>query len=180
MQYSVIFQDKKSGQICDLILYEGKSADYIRDHSQELLIDCDEDAIIEKTVCISQLQFSQPDMEALDPAKLYPVIAMDENGEILMYAFANNSAILQTAESGYACYYSRSRKKQWKKGEDSGHVQEIIKILYQKDKEFFLYRVKQKTAACHTGYYSCFYRRISNNAMETVFEKKIFNPKEVY
>ncbi|MCK5672260.1 MAG: phosphoribosyl-AMP cyclohydrolase, partial [Spirochaetales bacterium] len=90
---------------------------------------------------------------------LVPVIAQDsETNEILMLAYANKEALNLTISSGYAHYYSRSRKKIWKKGGTSGHIQKIEEIRVDCDQDSLVYKVIQTGGACHTGYYSCFYR----------------------
>lgn len=91
--------------------------------------------------------------------KLICAIAQDiDNGEVLMQAYMNEEALQLTLDSGYAHYYSRSRKTLWKKGETSGHTQKVYKILYDCDMDCVLMLIKQKEAACHTGNRSCFYR----------------------
>ncbi|MFX1479753.1 MAG: phosphoribosyl-AMP cyclohydrolase [Promethearchaeota archaeon] len=112
--------------------------------------------------------------------KLIPVIAQDhQSNRVLMLAFANKGAIEKSLETGYAHYYSRSRKQIWKKGEISGHFQEIQEMITDCDNDSLLIRVKQIGAACHKGYYSCFHKKFSNGQVE-VFEDKIFNPEKVY
>ncbi|MDE6614254.1 MAG: bifunctional phosphoribosyl-AMP cyclohydrolase/phosphoribosyl-ATP diphosphatase HisIE, partial [Clostridia bacterium] len=81
-------------------------------------------------------------------------------GEVLMQAYMNQEAIDKTLESGYAHYYSRSRKCLWKKGETSGHLQKVKKILYDCDCDSLLLLIEQEGAACHTGNRSCFYRTL--------------------
>ncbi|MFX1277288.1 MAG: phosphoribosyl-AMP cyclohydrolase [Promethearchaeota archaeon] len=111
---------------------------------------------------------------------LVPVIAQDdETNEVLMLAFANEEAVRQSLETGIACYYSRSRKKLWKKGEESGHMQEIQHIFVDCDKDTILLKVKQIIAACHTGYFSCFHREYDDGSLKTK-GNRIFNPDEVY
>lgn len=97
-----------------------------------------------------------------DEKGLIVAIAQDVyTGEVLMQAFMNKEALEKTIESGYATYYSRSRKKLWKKGETSGCLQEVKKILYDCDADSILLLVKQNGAgACHTGNRSCFYREL--------------------
>ena len=111
---------------------------------------------------------------------LVPVIAQDhETNEVLMMAFANEEAVRQSLETGIACYYSRSRKKLWKKGEESRHIQEIQNVLVDCYADTLLLKVKQKVAACHTGHFSCFHREYEGGALQTK-GKKIFDPKDVY
>ncbi len=97
-----------------------------------------------------------------DESGLIPVITQDfENMEVLMLAYANKEAIIKTIETGYAHYYSRSRKELWRKGETSGHLQEVKRILYDCDSDAILYLVKQHGPACHTGHRTCFFREIA-------------------
>ena len=79
-------------------------------------------------------------------------------GEILMIAYANREALELTLATGFAHYYSRSRRKLWKKGESSGHTQEIVEIRVDCDADALLYTVRQTGPACHTGAHSCFFR----------------------
>ena len=108
---------------------------------------------------------------------LIPVIVQDaKSHEVLMMAYANDEAIRLTKETGYAYYYSRSRKKLWKKGEESGHFQKVVTIFADCDEDCLVYLVEQTGAACHTGYLSCFYRTLEGN----VVGKKMFDPEKVY
>lgn len=112
--------------------------------------------------------------------RVVPVIAQDyKTNEVLMLAFANEEAVRQSLETGIACYYSRSRKKLWKKGEESGHIQEIQNVFVDCYNDTILLNVKQKVAACHTGFYSCFHREYVNGELITQ-GKPIFNPDDVY
>ncbi|MDA3939664.1 MAG: phosphoribosyl-AMP cyclohydrolase [Spirochaetia bacterium] len=111
---------------------------------------------------------------------LVPVIAQDsETNEILMVAYADKEALELTISSGYAHYYSRSRKNIWKKGGSSGHLQKIVEIRVDCDQDSIIYKVIQTGGACHTGYYSCFYRILDNNGFH-LSGKKVFNPQKVY
>ncbi|MFA5220948.1 MAG: phosphoribosyl-AMP cyclohydrolase [Methanoregula sp.] len=108
---------------------------------------------------------------------LIPVIVQDEkNRQVLMMAYANEEAVRLTQETGYAHYYSRSRKKLWKKGEESGHFQKVIRILADCDEDCLIYEVEQLGAACHMGYRTCFYRTLDGD----VIDEKIFDPETVY
>ena len=108
---------------------------------------------------------------------LIPVIVQDEKTrQVLMMAYANDEAVRLTQETGYAHYYSRSRKKIWKKGEESGHVQRVTRILVDCDEDCLIYEVEQTGAACHTGHPSCFFRTIDG----TVISEKVFDPDLVY
>lgn len=108
---------------------------------------------------------------------LIPVIVQDaRTRDVLMMAYANAEAVRLTVLTGYAHYYSRSRKKLWKKGEESGHFQKVVRILADCDEDCLMYEVEQTGAACHTGYTSCFYRTVDGAVIGT----KVFDPKEVY
>jgi len=98
---------------------------------------------------------------------LIPVIAQDyRTGEIRMFAWANEEAVRKTLETGYAHYYSRSRKKLWKKGETSGELQKVIKILVDCDEDVLIYVIEQeKNRSCHTGKRNCFYRDIEGSEL---------------
>jgi phosphoribosyl-AMP cyclohydrolase len=98
-----------------------------------------------------------------DEKGLIPVIVQDMNTkEVLMLAYANEEAILKTIETGYAHYWSRSRNELWKKGETSGNFQKVLDIRVDCDCDTILYVVEQTGNACHTGNYSCFFRRLKN------------------
>jgi phosphoribosyl-AMP cyclohydrolase len=109
--------------------------------------------------------------------ELLPAIAQDcETGEVLMLAYMNETALQKTLETGYAHYWSRSRKKLWLKGESSGHKQIVKEIRVDCDGDAILLKVEQRGGACHTGYRSCFYRTLDG----LVVGEKVFDPKEVY
>lgn len=100
-----------------------------------------------------------PENLRFDVNGLIPAIAQDaENGQVLMHAYMNAAALARTLETGLAHYYSRSRQRLWRKGEESGHVQRVRAILYDCDQDTLLLQVDQVVAACHTGNRSCFYR----------------------
>ncbi|MBQ9081051.1 MAG: bifunctional phosphoribosyl-AMP cyclohydrolase/phosphoribosyl-ATP diphosphatase HisIE [Clostridia bacterium] len=85
-------------------------------------------------------------------------IAQDiESGEVLMQAYMNAEALELTRQTGYAHYYSRSRQKLWKKGEESGHLQKVVSMSFDCDRDCVLLKIRQTGAACHTGSYSCFF-----------------------
>nr|WP_304364196.1 phosphoribosyl-AMP cyclohydrolase [Methanocalculus taiwanensis] len=108
---------------------------------------------------------------------LIPVVVQDaETREVLMVAWADKAAVSLTLETGYAHYYSRSRRKIWKKGEESGHLQHVIQIRTDCDADTLLYLVSQSGAACHMGYRSCFYRSLDG----TILFDRMIDPKTVY
>lgn len=112
---------------------------------------------------------------------LVPAIAQDiDTGEVLMLAWMNREAYQETLRTGRACYYSRSRKRLWRKGEESGHVQEVREIRIDCDGDTILLKVHQVGgAACHEGYSSCFFRRVEGDRVEVVGER-VFDPQQVY
>ena len=95
-------------------------------------------------------------MVNFDEHGLVPVVVQEENYQVLMLVYMNRESLEKTMETGFAWYYSRSRKKLWKKGETSGNVQRVLELSYDCDGDTILLRVKQTGVACHTGTYSCF------------------------
>lgn len=112
---------------------------------------------------------------------LLPAIVQDdETGEVLMLAYMNRDAWLKTLETGKATFWSRSRNALWLKGETSGHVQLVREVRMDCDDDTILLKVYQiGGAACHTGYRSCFYRKLVNGVIENT-GVRIFNPEDVY
>ena len=112
---------------------------------------------------------------------LVPAIAQDaDTGEVLMMAWMNREAYEETVRTSRACYYSRSRQKLWRKGEESGHVQEVRGVYLDCDADTILLKVHQiGGAACHEGYKSCFFRKVEGEQLQTVGER-VFDPKQVY
>ena len=112
---------------------------------------------------------------------LVPAIAQDaDTGEVLMLAWMNRAAYEETLRTGRACYYSRSRGKLWRKGEESGHFQEVRELLVDCDADTILLKVRQiGGAACHEGYRSCFFRRVEGDGLRVVAER-VFDPAKVY
>jgi phosphoribosyl-AMP cyclohydrolase len=118
-------------------------------------------------------------------AGLITAIAQDaETHEILMVAFMNPEAFQETLRTGRAVYYSRSRQKLWRKGEESGNWQEVREIRVDCDQDCLLLLVHQQGgAACHTGRKSCFYRRLkpgSADELEFIDQNRLFDPAAVY
>lgn len=113
---------------------------------------------------------------------LIPVIAQDsKTGQVLMFAYMNREALDLTIRTGCATYYSRSRKKLWKKGEQSGHTQKVDQILIDCDQDCILLKVAVNAGQCHAGYQSCFYRALKPEAKSLGFiAKKVFDPAKVY
>jgi len=112
---------------------------------------------------------------------LIPAIAQDaDTGAVLMLAWMNRDAFEETIRTRRAVYFSRSRNKLWRKGEESGHIQEVKEIFIDCDGDTVLLKVKQVGgAACHEGYASCFFRRL-DNGKSTVVGERVFDPQTVY
>jgi phosphoribosyl-AMP cyclohydrolase len=120
----------------------------------------------------------QSDVElAFDENGRLPAVAQDaDSGEVLMLAYVTPEAVERTRETGLAHYYSRSRDELWQKGATSGHEQVIDEIRVDCDGDALLYLVEQRGGACHTGYESCFYRRLDGE----VVGDRVFDPETVY
>ena len=112
---------------------------------------------------------------------LVPAIAQDaDTGEVLMLAWMNRDAYEETLRTGRACYFSRSRGRLWRKGEESGNVQEVHAVYLDCDADTILLSVRQiGGAACHEGYASCFFRKLTADGCEVVGER-LFDPAAVY
>jgi phosphoribosyl-AMP cyclohydrolase len=116
-----------------------------------------------------------------DKTGLIPAIAQDvDSGEVLMLAWMNREAFEETVRSRRAVYFSRSRNRLWRKGEESGHVQEVASIHIDCDADTILLKVRQiGGAACHEGYKSCFFRELVGDEL-IVSAERVFDPKAVY
>ena len=123
--------------------------------------------------------------------KLITAIAQDyKTGQILMVANMNKEALKKTIETGKAHYWSTSRNEQWLKGESSGHVQTVKEILVDCDMDAVILKIEQKGAACHEGYYSCFFRKLNlennpdiselNDDDVELIAERLFNPEDIY
>jgi len=118
-----------------------------------------------------------------DAAGLIPAIAQDaETGDILMVAYMNEESLALTAQTGNAVYYSRSRQKLWKKGEQSGHMQKVQRILVDCDQDCLVLKVTVESGQCHTGHQSCFYRAVTDGDGEKLefVAQKVYDPKKAY
>lgn len=111
---------------------------------------------------------------------LVPAIVQDaDNGEVLMMAWMDRLALLDTLKTGQTHFHSRSRKSHWHKGGTSGHVQQVESIRVDCDADVLLIRARQVGGACHEGYRSCFHRELVNGRLE-IRESPIFDPTAVY
>ena len=116
-----------------------------------------------------------------DPQGLVPAIVQDdETGEVLMMAYMNPESYAETLATGRAVYYSRSRNRLWRKGEESGNVQHVHAVYVDCDGDAVLLKVDQQGgAACHEGYPSCFFRQLTPEGPRVIAER-VFDPKDVY
>jgi phosphoribosyl-AMP cyclohydrolase len=116
-----------------------------------------------------------------DAQGLVPAIAQDEaSGEILMVAWMNREALEETARTMRGVYWSRSRNEIWRKGEESGHVQQVSEIRLDCDNDVILLKVEQIGGiACHTGRRSCFFQKLENGAWTTT-TPVLRNPEDIY
>ena len=130
---------------------------------------------------MTQTSFDISDIK-FDAQGLVPVVAQDHHdGTILMVAWMNKESLELTLQTGVAVYWSRSRKKLWKKGEESGNVQKVKALYKDCDADTLLIKVEQiGGAACHTGQRSCFYRQSTPEGGWKEISKPLFNPDEVY
>ncbi|WP_417067922.1 phosphoribosyl-AMP cyclohydrolase [Niveibacterium terrae] len=117
-----------------------------------------------------------------DEQGLVPVIAQDAaSGDVLMFAWMNREALALTVERGEAVYWSRSRRKLWHKGEESGHTQKVRDIRLDCDKDVVLLRIEQTGGiACHTGRRSCFFNQLRDGDRWVAADPVIKNPAEIY
>ena len=116
-----------------------------------------------------------------DERGLVPAIAQDaQSGRVLMFAWMDRAALAATVETGEAVYYSRSRARRWRKGEDSGHVQRVREVRADCDNDVVLLKVEQVGGiACHTGRPACFFRKLVDGRWETV-EAVLKDPADIY
>jgi len=116
-----------------------------------------------------------------DEHGLVPVIAQEDgSNDVLMFAWMNRDALYKTVELGEAVYWSRSRKKLWHKGEESGHVQKVKEIRLDCDEDVVLLKIAQEGGiACHTGRHSCFFNKFENGDWQAV-EPVLKDPDEIY
>ena len=116
-----------------------------------------------------------------DENGLVPVIAQEAaTGDILMFAWMNRDALARTAETGEAVYWSRSRKKLWHKGEESGHTQKVLEMRLDCDEDVVLLKIEQRGGiACHTGRHSCFFQKFDGEDWQAV-EPVLQDPDTIY
>jgi len=112
---------------------------------------------------------------------LVPVIAQQyDTGRVVMFAWMNRESLALTVESGFAVYWSRSRQRLWRKGEESGHQQKVIDMQLDCDADVILLKIEQQGGiACHTGRQSCFYRSLQNGQWQAT-EAVLKDPQQIY
>jgi len=118
-----------------------------------------------------------------DENGLIPAIAQDAwTGQVLMAAYMNRRALDLTIQTGCAVYFSRTRRKLWKKGEESGHIQKVEQILIDCDQDCLILKVTVEGGQCHVGYQSCFYRALKKGSTKKLefIAKKAYKPEKVY
>jgi len=104
-----------------------------------------------------------------DAQGLVPAIAQQhDTGEVLMMAYMDRNAVVETMSTGRACYWSRSRKAPWRKGDTSGHIQELVELRVDCDGDTLLVEVEQTGVACHTGRHNCFFRAIRDGELTEI------------
>jgi len=114
---------------------------------------------------------------------LIPVIAQDaKTSQVLMVAYMNRPALDLTIQTGYATYFSRTRQKLWKKGEESGHVQKVEQILVDCDQDCLDLKITVDAGKCHAGYQSCFYRALKKGTSKelVLIAERVYNPEKTY
>ena len=115
-----------------------------------------------------------------DQHGLLPAIAQQhDSGEVLMMAWMNRDAVVETLKTGRSCYWSRSRQALWRKGDTSGQIQKLVEFRVDCDGDTILLRVDQTGVACHTGRRSCFFNAVRDDAVTVIADVEI-DPRELY
>ncbi|EOQ96156.1 phosphoribosyl-AMP cyclohydrolase [Leptospira wolbachii serovar Codice str. CDC] len=155
--------------------------------NKQLFVDCDEDALLEIDPALKtenkrllwesgNLKFTAEEWKSFQETipPLSPFLAQDLSGKELMLAWGKKESLFSAVESGLGTYYSRSRNGKWVKGEESGHLQNLSEIYVHSNPFFIQYVTNQIGAACHTGYYSCFFRELGpNDSISFVYPNKV-------
>ena len=116
-----------------------------------------------------------------DDEGLIPAIIQDyKTNKVLTLCYMNKDALKKTLEKGKVYVFRRSKNRVMLKGETSGNVQTVKEIFIDCSDNSILFKVEQKVAACHEGYFTCYFRKVDKNSKETIAEKRIFDPKDVY
>jgi phosphoribosyl-AMP cyclohydrolase len=121
------------------------------------------------------------DAVKFDKDGLVPAIAQDaETGKVLMLAYMNRESLEITLKERKMCYWSRSRKELWRKGATSGNTQDVKEILIDCDGDALVFKITQTGGACHTGYESCFFRKVEDDGSFEIVDKLMFDAEEAY
>jgi phosphoribosyl-AMP cyclohydrolase len=121
------------------------------------------------------------DAVKFDKDGLVPAIAQDaETGKVLMLAYMNRESLEITLKERKMCYWSRSRKELWRKGATSGNTQDVKEILIDCDGDALVFKIMQTGGACHTGYESCFFRKVEDDGSFQIVDKMMFDAEEAY
>lgn len=153
------------------------------------LLDCDNDAVLvmlryhgaEAIFGRNYSSFNRTPVEFRSTEELLPVTVQQAGTcEVLMHAYMNLAAFERTEETGFAHFWSRSRRSLWKKGESSGNTQKVHTVLFDPEARNMLLLVDQSGAACHKGYRSCFFRRQYKHGEWQVAALQLFDPEQVY
>ncbi len=121
------------------------------------------------------------DAVKFDKDGLVPAIAQDaQTGKVLMLAYMNRESLEITLKERKMCYWSRSRKELWRKGATSGNTQDVKEILIDCDGDALVFKITQTGGACHTGYESCFFRKVEDDGSFQIVDKLMFDAEEAY
>ncbi len=121
------------------------------------------------------------DAVKFDKDGLVPAIAQDaQTGKVLMLAYMNRESLEITLKERKMCYWSRSRKELWRKGATSGNTQDVKEILIDCDGDALVFKITQTGGACHTGYESCFFRKVEDDGSFEIVDKMMFDAEEAY
>jgi len=116
-----------------------------------------------------------------DEKGLIPAVIQDyKTGKVLTLCYMNKEALEKTFAEGRICVFRRSKKKVMPKGETSGNIQIVKEAFVDCADNSLLFKVEQKRAACHEGYFTCYFRKLDKGGKETIAEKRVFNPEDVY
>lgn len=190
-EITIISKPSLDSKVVSLRVVSSKLAQEFVDHfefgNKQLFVDCDEDALLEIDPKVKEenkrllwesgnLKFTADDwtsfQETIPP--LSPFLAQDLSGKDLMLAWGKKESLLSAVDSGLGTYFSRSRNGKWVKGEESGHLQNLSAIYVHSNPFFIQYVTGQIGAACHTGYYSCFFRELGpNDIISFVYSNKV-------
>lgn len=190
-EITIISKPSLESKVVTLRVVSSKLAQEFVDHfefgNKQLFVDCDEDALLEIDPNVKEeskrllwesgnLKFTADDWKSFQETipPLSPFLAQDLSGKDLMLAWGKKESLLSAVDSGLGTYFSRSRNGKWVKGEESGHLQNLSAIYVHSNPFFIQYVTGQIGAACHTGYYSCFFRELGpKDTISFVYSNKV-------